>query len=101
MSLKVAVSELSRLFDAGYGLVALSTFEEARARQAAGQAAVELGVPFFSWSLANGLDPAPGGHRSLEKMLDELRRSRASGLYAMFDLRTDLLTPLERRLLRE
>jgi hypothetical protein len=101
MALKAAVSELSSLFDAGYGLVALSTFEEARARQTAGQAAAELGVPFFSWSLANGLDPAPGGNRSLAQVLDDLRRSRASGLYAMFDLRMDLLDPLERRLLRE
>jgi SpoVK/Ycf46/Vps4 family AAA+-type ATPase len=101
MSLHDVVSELTRLFDSGSGLVALSTFEEARARQAAGQAAAELGVPFFSWSMANGLDPAPGGHRSLSKVLDELRRSRPSGLFALFDLRSDLLNPLERRLLRE
>jgi hypothetical protein len=104
MALDDVVREVCRLFDAGYGLTLLSSFEEGRARELSVAAAAALKVPLFSWSLSQGLDPAPdaqGASPALSDVLAELRTSRRAGLVTFYDVHPHSLTPLERRLLRE
>ncbi len=98
MPLASTAKELAGLFDAGYGLAVLASFEEARALEAAQLAAAELGVPFASWSVTAGSSQAPP---SLAALLEALRAGRAPGLVALLDVRPAALDPLERRLLRE
>ena len=101
MALDDVTREVCRLFDAGYGLTLLSSFEEGRARELSAAAAGALKVPLFSWSVSQGLEPSQGGGTSLAEVLAELRSSRRPGLVAFYDLQPHALTPLERRLLRE
>ena len=120
MALAEHAAEVARLFDAGYGLVVLSSFEEGRALGVAEGAAATLGVPVAVWTLARGLTPALAAGSSLEcsglaasarrpvepssslaEILEGLRTERPPGLFVFLDLRPELLAPLERRLLRE
>ncbi|MHB1846506.1 MAG: AAA family ATPase [Deltaproteobacteria bacterium] len=98
MALEATATELCRVYDAGYGLAVLTSFEEARAVQAAELAARALGVPLSTWSLAQGLAP---GAPSLTALLESLRSGRQPGLIALLDVHPTALGPLERRLLRE
>jgi AAA+ superfamily predicted ATPase len=94
--------ELVRLYDSGYGLVLLSSFEEGRALAVGDAAAQALSVPAFTWSLARGLTPAGDSPvPNLVQLLRLLHGERPSGLYALLDVDPRTLPLLERRLLRE
>lgn len=97
-----SAQELVRLFDSGYGLALLSTFEEARGRRVAEEVAQGLGLPLLVWSASTGAVPeiAPGS-ASLEAFLRALHTARPSALVLMLDFDPRAGTPLERRLLRE
>jgi hypothetical protein len=102
MSTETTANELVRLYDAGYGLVILSSFEEARALGVGDAVAQTLSVPPFTWSLARGLTPAGGTEvPGLAQLLRLLHGERPPGLYALLDVDPRVLPPLERRLLRE
>ncbi len=94
MAVADVATEICRLFDAGYGLVVLASFEEGRAREVAATAAGRLAVPLSTWSLA-------GADRPLPELLASLRSTRQAGLTVFLDLHPQLLGLLERRLLRE
>ena len=101
MTTETTANELVRLYDAGYGLVLLSSFEEARALGVGDAAAQALSVPAFTWSLARGLTPAGDtAVPTLAELLRLLHSERPPGLYALLDVVPRALPPLERRLLR-
>ncbi|MHB8416619.1 MAG: AAA family ATPase [Myxococcales bacterium] len=101
MGVREAAAEIVKLFDAGYGIAVLSSFEEGRAREAAAAAAAALEVPLSTWSLSQGLEPGGSPGAALETVLAELKASRAPGVVAFLDLQLSSLSPLGRRLLRE
>ncbi len=101
MGVRDAAAEVAKLFDAGYGIAMLSSFEEARAREVAVAAAATLEVPLRTWTAAQGLEPPLEGRAGLAGILAELRTGRPPGVVAFFDLSLTSLEPLERRLLRE
>jgi AAA+ superfamily predicted ATPase len=102
MTTEAVAQDLVRLYDAGYGLVILSSFEEARALGVGGAAAQALGVPAYTWSSARGL--SPGGDTTVTEigaLLRALHVERPAGLYALLDVDPRALPETERRLLRE
>ncbi|HUB06565.1 MAG TPA: AAA family ATPase [Myxococcales bacterium] len=101
MGVRDAAAEIVRLFDAGYGITLLSSFEEGRAREAAVAAAASLDVPLRTWTAAQGLEPPLEARGGLAEVLAELRAARPSGVVVFFDLSLTSLSALERRLLRE
>ena len=57
MSTASAAAELAGLFDSGYGLALLATFEEERGRRVAQETAAKLGLKLISWSSSTGAEP--------------------------------------------
>ena len=102
MSTASAAAELAGLFDSGYGLALLATFEEERGRRVAEQAAAKLGLSLITWSPSTGAEPelAEAG-RTLEGFLRALHTVRPSALVLLLDVDPQVISALERRFLRE
>ncbi len=102
MSTTSAALELAGLFDSGYGLAMLATFEEERGRRVAQETASKLGLALISWSPSIGATPeVAGAGETLEGFLRALHTTRPSALVLLLDVDPSAITPLERRFLRE
>ena len=102
MSTSAAATELAGLFDSGYGLALLASFEEERGLRAARETAAKLGLKVITWSPSTGAQPdlAEAG-KTLEGFLRALHTLRPSGLVLLLDVDPRAISPLERRFLRE
>jgi SpoVK/Ycf46/Vps4 family AAA+-type ATPase len=100
MAFADTTAALAKLLGAGYGFTVLDSFEERRGLRAAEEAAKQVGLPVFTWSVSRGMAP-PAAGPTLVDALKALRGSDRPGLLALLGLNLSTLTAVERRMLCE
>ncbi len=93
--------ELALLIQAGWRVIALETFEEARATRLLEQIAKSQEKRFVSWSLAGGLGASGQGAGSLDDGLRSIAAVSEPAVLALLDTPSALQDPIAVRRLRD
>jgi hypothetical protein len=110
MSTASTLHELTTLVRSYHSLIVIESAEEERARHLVGAAANSLGISYFEWSVAQGLQFASGretGGRGIANtheasgVLRHLLTLQREGIFLLKDFAAHLDDPVVRRLLRE
>ena len=105
MSHQQSVLDLKALVRSFHSLIAIETVEEERVRAILAEAAADLNLPLFEWSVASGFrrgyGPALGNTHEAIGALKHMAELRADAIYMLKDLAPHLGKPETARSLRE
>lgn len=93
--------DLSTRFDAGYALIFLKTWEEARWERLLGELAADAHRPLITWSQTQGFQPAKAAAGVATEPLANLAQWPERSLILLKDFHTQLQQPATRRQIRD